>query len=96
MAEWTPYRRASYEQVATTPRLPGLSADHNREPAPLRMVALLDRRVEGVEVDVHDEAGHGADGDSAGLSGQARSDCRSLPTSDPTGRRSPHTKLVRS
>ena len=39
----------------------GLSADYHRQCAPLGMIALLDGAVEGIEVDVHDEMGHGAD-----------------------------------
>jgi len=61
IAEWTPYLRASYEQVATTPPFAGLGADHHRQPPPLRMVALLDRGVERIEIDMHDETGHGKD-----------------------------------
>ncbi len=41
--------------------LAGLCADHDGDTPPQRMVALLDRSVEGVEVDMHDEAGQGAD-----------------------------------
>jgi hypothetical protein len=56
--------------------LTGLGADHRREPPPLRMVALLDGGVEGVEIDVHEEAGHGADEGSRVFFEQPRLDCR--------------------
>ncbi len=36
----------------------GLGAYHQGKAAPLGMVALLDRGEEGVEIDMHDEAGH--------------------------------------
>jgi hypothetical protein len=45
--------------------LAGLGANYHRQSTQIRMVALLDRRVEGVEVDVHDQAGHSGD-DRAG------------------------------
>jgi hypothetical protein len=61
----------------------GRGAIHDGQPPPLGVVSLLDGGVESVEVDVHDEAGHGADGGSVGLSGQARSNYRWLPDSDP-------------
>ena len=38
--------------------LAGLGADHQGKAAPLGMIALLDRGEEGVEIDMHDEAGH--------------------------------------
>jgi len=38
-----------------------LGANYHRQSTPIRTVALLDSRVEGIQVDVHDKAGHGAD-----------------------------------
>jgi hypothetical protein len=44
--------------------LAGLGADHYRETPPPGRVTLLDSRAEGVQVDMHEQAGHGADSPS--------------------------------
>lgn len=60
-----------------------LGANRDERSAPAAVVALLVGGLEGVGIDVHDEVGHGADGDFPGLSEQVRSDCRWSPSSDP-------------
>jgi len=53
MAEWTPKLLASYEAAQTTDRLPFPGDDHWLA-AQLRIVALLDRCVKRVHIDMDD------------------------------------------
>ena len=48
--------------MATTPRRSGAAPTTTGQPTPLGVVTLLDGSVEGVEINVHDKAGHGPDG----------------------------------
>ena len=60
------------------PDLRGRPVVVGAQPGGRGVIALLDRGVEGVEVDMQDEAGHGANISSAGLSEQAKFDCAAI------------------